>query len=156
MDLEDVPIDIRLVHGCWKEAERADFVVASIESLRTVLDEKYHGHMLALMEEICSTSRLLRTLADLSRNHFNRVPTVVNYLGILLPCLCRTLRDITGYCEDRTLSRETRWRTLYHKMTTEANGLPLPQRFVLYNRFLVLLRELLLGYVDRPTAFGCL
>ncbi|KAF4335245.1 hypothetical protein FBEOM_10895 [Fusarium beomiforme] len=33
---------------------------------------------------------------------------------------------------------------MYHSMTQEAGGLSLPQRFILYNRFLTLLRELLL------------
>ena len=48
-----------------------------------------------------------------------------------------------GYYEDRTLTREIRWRKMYNKMTEEAGGIPLPQRFVLYNDFLVMLWYLL-------------
>jgi hypothetical protein len=64
-------------------------------------------------------------------------------LEVLLPCLGRTLKDIVTYYEDKTLSREIRWRKMYNKMTEEAGGLPLPQRFVLYNHFLTLLKQLL-------------
>ncbi len=45
--------------------------------------------------------------------------------------LSRSLRDITTYIDDKTLSREVRWRKMYNKMTEEAGGLPLPQRFAL-------------------------
>ena len=54
----------------------------------------------------------------------------------MLACLCRSLRDITGFYEDRSISREVRWRKMYHSMTAEAGGLPLPQRFMMYNDFL--------------------
>ncbi|KAL2168443.1 hypothetical protein VTG60DRAFT_7245 [Thermothelomyces hinnuleus] len=68
---------------------------------------------------------------------------MTNYLSILLPCLSRTLKDIVTYYEEKTLSREIRWRKMYNKMTEEAGGLPLPQRFVLFNHFLSLLKQLL-------------
>ncbi|KAF5600136.1 hypothetical protein FPANT_2714 [Fusarium pseudoanthophilum] len=96
------------------------------------------------MEEVSISGQLLRELAEYSKVHFSRVPVVLDYLEILLPCLSRSLRDITTYYEDRTLTKENRWRKMYHSMTQEAGGLSLPQRFILYNRFLSLLRELLL------------
>ncbi|KAF5980835.1 hypothetical protein FCOIX_4585 [Fusarium coicis] len=96
------------------------------------------------MEEVSISGQLLRELAEYSKVHFSRVPVVLDYLEIILPCLSRSLRDITTYYEDRTLTKENRWRKMYHSMTQEAGGLSLPQRFILYNRFLSLLRELLL------------
>ncbi|KAK0730566.1 hypothetical protein B0H67DRAFT_39137 [Lasiosphaeris hirsuta] len=137
------PVEIHLLQGCCREAERADLVALGLDQLRTALPEAFHGHLVALAEEIRGSSRLLRDLADRSQVHIDRVPIVLNYLNVVLPCLCRTLRDITTYYEDKTMSRETRWRKMYNKMTEEAGGLPLPQRFVLYNHFLSLLKQLL-------------
>ncbi|KAK3394626.1 hypothetical protein B0H63DRAFT_506302 [Podospora didyma] len=129
--------------GCCREAERAEIVALGLDQLRLALPVSFHTHLIALTEEIRSSSRLLRDLADRSQVHISRVPIVLNHLGVLLPCLCKTLRDITTYYEDKTLSREIRWRKMYNKMTEEAGGLPLPNRFVLYNNFLSLLKQLL-------------
>ncbi|KAL2020157.1 hypothetical protein VTK56DRAFT_8681 [Thermocarpiscus australiensis] len=138
-----VPIETHLLRGCCREAERADIVATGLDQLRVALSESFHSHLIALAEEIRGSSRLLHDLADRSQVHIARVPIVSNYLSVVLPCLSRTLRDITAYYEDKTLSREMRWRKMYHKMTEEAGGLPLPQRFVLYNHFLSLLKQLL-------------
>lgn len=138
-----MPVEIHLLQGCCREAERADLVAVGLDQLRTALPETLHAHLVGLAEEIRGTSRLLRDLADRSQVHIARIPIVLNYLNVVLPCLCRSLRDITTHYEDKTLSREIRWRKMYHKMTEEAGGLPLPQRFVLYNHFLSLLKLLL-------------
>jgi len=140
------PIELHLLQGCCREAERADLVAVGLEQLRVTLPEAFHGHLVALTEEVRGCSNLLRDLADRSQVHISRVPIVLNYLNVVLPCLCRSLRDITTHYEDKTLSREIRWRKMYHKMTEEAGGLPLPQRFVLYNHFLSLLKQLLTRY----------
>lgn len=100
--------------------------------------------MVALIEEIRRSSQLLRELADRSRMHGSRAPIVVNHLNVILPCLSKTLRDITSHYEDKTVSREVRWRKMYHDMLKEAGGLPLPQRFMMYNHFLTLLLFLLI------------
>jgi hypothetical protein len=136
-------IDNHLLAGCCREADRADLVSLGLEGLRNTLPDSFHGHMTSVMEEIRNSSRLLRDLADRSQIHYKRVPVVLNYLNIVLPCLCRSLRDITTYYEDKTISKEIRWRKMYNKMTDEVGGMPLPQRFVLYNHFLTLLRHLL-------------
>lgn len=99
--------------------------------------------MVALIEEIRRSSQLLRELADHSRMHSSRAAIVVNHLNVILPCLSKTLRDITSYYEDKTMTRETRWRKMYHDMMKEAGGLCLHQRFLMYNHFLVLLVFLL-------------
>jgi len=140
------PSELTLIQGCGSEAERASIVASGLDQLRMALTESFHGHITTLVEEIRTSSRLLRELADRSQVHRSRVPVVLDHLNVLLPCLQRTLRDITGYYEDKTLSRETRWRKMYNKMTDEAAGLPLSQRFVLYNHFLALLKQLLTRY----------
>ncbi|KAH7269809.1 uncharacterized protein BKA55DRAFT_588418 [Fusarium redolens] len=137
-------LELHLLQGCCLEAERADRVAVQLLGLRNALGEGTHTHLLMTMEEISISGQLLRELAEYSKVHFSRVPVVLDYLEILLPCLSRSLRDITTYYEDRTLTKENRWRKMYHSMTQEAGGLSLPQRFILYNRFLSLLRELLL------------
>lgn len=137
-------LELHLLQGCCLEAERADRVTVQLLGLRNALGEGTHTHLLMTMEEVSISGQLLRELAEYSKVHFSRVPVVLDYLEILLPCLSRSLRDITTYYEDRTLTKENRWRKMYHSMTQEAGGLSLPQRFILYNRFLSLLRELLL------------
>lgn len=145
MDLvnPNVPIQTHYLQGCCREAERADLVSMGLDQLRLALPESFHGHMIAVVEEMRNSARLLRDLADRSQIHISRVPIVLDYLTVVLPCLCRTLRDITAYYEDKTLTREIRWRKMYHKMADEADGLLLPHRFVLYNHFLTLLKQLL-------------
>lgn len=142
----NIPVETQLLIGCCREADEAELVSMSLDQLRMVLPESYHGHLIALIEEIRSSSRLLRSLADRSQMHMTRVPFLTNYLNVVLPCLSKSLKDIRGYYEDKTVSREMRWRRMYNKMTDEAGGLPLPQRFVLYNHFLMLLKLLLIRY----------
>ncbi|KAK7415488.1 hypothetical protein QQX98_005841 [Neonectria punicea] len=146
MTMELVPggqIEFQLLQGCCLEANRADVVAFHLDGLRASLPDPPHPHLTVTIEEIRISSQLLRELADNSQIHFSRVPVVLDYLEIILPCLSRSLRDITGHYEDRTLTKENRWRKMYHDMTDEAGGLSLPQRFILYNHFLTLLRELL-------------
>ncbi len=140
----NVPTEAHLLQGCCREAERADLVSLGLDQLRVALPESFHGHMIAVVEEIHTSAHLLRDLADRSQVHISRVPVVLDYLAVVLPCLCRSLRDITTFYEDKTLTREIRWRKMYHKMAEEADGLQLPHRFVLYNHFLSLLKQLLI------------
>lgn len=139
----NIPVEAHLLIGCWREAERADQVALGLDGLRSVLPETFHGHMVAVTEEIRSSARLLRDLAERCQAHIERGPIVLNYIHIILPCLSRSLTDIASYYEDKTLSREIRWRKMYNKMSEEAGGLQLPHRFVLYNHFLTLLKQLL-------------
>jgi hypothetical protein len=139
-----LPVEMHhLLRDCCREAERADVVSRGLDLLRAALPESFHGHLIALAGEIRASSRLLRGLADRSQVHIMRVPIVTTYLDVALPCLSKSLKDIMAYYEDKTLTREIRWRKMYNKMTEEAGGLPLPQRFVLYNHYLSLLRQLL-------------
>ncbi|KFA66550.1 hypothetical protein S40285_00703 [Stachybotrys chlorohalonatus IBT 40285] len=137
------PVEVHLLKGCCLEAERADIVWFRLEGLKAALNEQGHPHLDATIEEIRKVSNLLRELADLSQVHQDRVPVTLDHLNIVLPCLSRSLRDITSHYEDKKLTKQNRWRKMYHQMTNEIGGIPLPQRFVLYNQFLTLLRDLL-------------
>jgi len=143
LDITTAPLEAHPLTGCCREADRADIVALGLDQLRAALPDTFHGHLIALTEEIRQSSKYLRDLADRAQIHVARVPVVLNHLNVLLPCFSRTLKDIMGYYEDKTVSRELRWRKMYNKMTEEAGGLPLPQRFVLYNHFLSLLMMLL-------------
>lgn len=98
--------------------------------------------MILLIEEVWQSGRVLRELADRGHVHVSRVPVVSNHLNVVLPGLSRSLRDIAGYYDDKTVTRELRWRKMYHEMKKEAD-MELLQRFQLYNRFLSLLVGLL-------------
>jgi len=143
-------LDGRLLQGCFRESERCEIVGLSLEGLRNALVESFHAHMTALIEEIKTSGCILRDLADKSQVHYQRVPIVMHYLDVVLPCLSKSLRDITEYIDDRTSSKEIRWRKMYNKMTEEGGGIPLPQRFVLYNHYLRLLHQLLTRLVSDP------
>lgn len=99
--------------------------------------------MSGVIAEIRQSSKILRDLATRSHSHSPRAPIVAYHLNIVLPCMSKTLRDITSYYEDKTVSRENRWKKMYHDMLKEAGGQPLPNRFLLYNNFLTLLLQLL-------------
>lgn len=139
-------IDAHLLQGCCLEAQRADNVWLHLEGLHQALAGSSHPHLVTTIEEVRNSSRTLRELADLSQVHQDRVPVVLNHLNIVLPCLSRSLRDITAHYEDRSLSKQNRWRKMYHQMLAEASGLRLPERFLVYNHFLNSLRELMTRY----------
>ena len=135
--------DTHLLHGCLREAEKCALASFGLEGLRNALPENYHAHISVLVEEIRASSRILRDLIERSEGHLARVPVLLEYLNVILPCLGKTLHDIDGYIEDRSISKEIRWRKMYNKMTDEVGGIPLPQQFVLYNRFLASIYQLL-------------
>ncbi|KAI0011645.1 hypothetical protein F4779DRAFT_626477 [Xylariaceae sp. FL0662B] len=138
----------QLLNGCWLEADRASQVGLGLQGLRNALPEQLHPHLNAVINEIHITSRLLRDIMDQSHVHVSRVPAVLDYLNVVLPCLCKTLRDIMGYIEDKSLTKDRRWRMMYHKMGNELPGTTLPARFIMYNQFLRLLQDLLTRSVN--------
>ncbi|KAI0187335.1 hypothetical protein EV127DRAFT_149772 [Xylaria flabelliformis] len=142
-DLAARDLGPRVLDGCCVEAERADRVGFCLQGLRNALPEHLHPHLTAVIDQLQLTSQLLRDLADKSQVHLSQVPVMIDYLNVILPCLCRTLRDIMGYYEDKFLSKEHRWRTMYHIMSNELPGTTLPARFVMYNQFLGLLNFML-------------
>ncbi|OTB15944.1 hypothetical protein K445DRAFT_104698 [Daldinia sp. EC12] len=133
----------QLLNGCFHEADRADMVGLNLQGLRNCLSEQFHAHLSGVIEEIFNTSRLLRDLAEQAQIHVSQLPAVFDYLNVILPCLCKTLRDIMSFYEDKSMNKEHRWRTMYHKLGNELPGTTLPARFIMYNQFLRLLQELL-------------
>lgn len=138
-------VDAHLLKGCCLEAERSDSVWLRLEGLFQALPEANRRQLRSLIDEIRTTSLILRELADLSQVHQDRVPLVLDPLNTVLPCLSRSLRDIITHYENRKLTKVNRWRTMFHEMTNEAGGLQLqlPQRFVVYNHYLTAIRNLL-------------
>ncbi|RYP05744.1 hypothetical protein DL764_003602 [Monosporascus ibericus] len=132
-----------LLQGCHLEAHRANIVGIQLQGLRAALPEHYYAHLDTLISEIHIGSKLLRDIGDRLLVHIPRVPQVVDYLNVLLPCLCKSLRDISTYYNDRSMTREKRWRYLYNKMGAEHPGILLPARFSMYNQYLQLLLLLL-------------
>lgn len=146
-DLTTRDLSSRVLDGCCFEAERADRVNCCLQGLRNALPDHLHPHLTAIIDQLQSTSHLLRDLADKSQVHLSQVPVVIDYLNVILPCLCRTLRDIMTYYDDKYRSRESRWKIMYHNMSNELPGTTLPARFVMYNQFLGLLNFMLTRYV---------
>ncbi|PHH92432.1 hypothetical protein CDD83_7388 [Cordyceps sp. RAO-2017] len=136
-------IGVQLLHGCCVEADRSDVVALKLEGLRRALKETSGAYLTAVIVEIRAGRCALRELADLSQVHQDRVPLILDPLNTVLPCLSRTLRDIMAHYDDRARSTDNRWRHMYHKMTAEADGLPLPSRFMAYNQYLSSIRSLL-------------
>ncbi|KAI0484943.1 hypothetical protein GGR56DRAFT_680862 [Xylariaceae sp. FL0804] len=140
----------QLLRGCWVESERAAQVALQLTGLRDALPSTYRPHLSGVIAEIQTTSGRLRDLADRAQVHYmssrlvaDGAATAVGYsLNVLLPCLCRTLRDIRAFYEDRSVPRERRWRNMYHVLSAELPGTTLPARFVMYNQFLSLLSHL--------------
>ncbi|KAJ8118936.1 hypothetical protein ONZ43_g3895 [Nemania bipapillata] len=124
----------RMIEGCCYEAERVDRVGSCLQQLRLAITEQLHSHLSAVIEQLQGTSRLLRGLADKSQVYLPHV--MIDYLNVILPCLSRSLRDIMGYYEDKSMNKEHRWRAMYHGMSKELQGTTLPARFVMYNQFL--------------------
>lgn len=133
----------QLLNGCCHEADRADIVGFNLQGLRNSLPTSFHPHINGIIEEIHSTSRLLRDLSEQAQIHISQLTAVFDYLNVILPCLCRTLRDIMTFIEDKSMNREHRWRAMYHKLGNELPGTTLPARFIMYNQFLRLLQDLL-------------
>ncbi|KAI0506242.1 hypothetical protein F5B22DRAFT_473345 [Xylaria bambusicola] len=142
-DLAARDLGPRVLDGCCVEAERADRVGYCLQGLRNALPEHLQPHLTAVIDHLQITSHLLRDLADKSQVHLSQVPVMIDYLNVILPCLCRTLRDIMGYYEDKYRSKEHRWRTMYHEMSNELPGTTLPARFVMYNQYLASLNYML-------------
>ncbi|KAG8165168.1 hypothetical protein KVR01_005443 [Diaporthe batatas] len=134
-----MPPQSQLLHGCFLEADRADRVAQGLDALRQSLAHSFHGPMILLAEEIWQSGRVLRELADRGHVHASRAAAVANHLNVVLPGLSKSLRDIAGHYDDKTVTRELRWRRMYHEMKKEADGMELLHRFQLYNRFLSLL-----------------
>ena len=132
-----------VLQGSCLEAERARQVTELLKGLRNSIPESLHPHLNGLIGECQMTAKNLRDVADKSQVLLNRVPQVIDYLNVLLPCLSRTLRDISFHIVDTSRHKHERWCAMYHKMSNELPGTALPARFIMYNQYLTSLRFLL-------------
>jgi hypothetical protein len=133
------------VSGCWWEARRCDLVAAALLRIRAALSLDFYNPITDLLREVESTSRLLRDLYDLFPVYKSSVPTLIYYLNVLLPCLCKTLRDMMIYIDNDALPPLTQW-ALVNERLAEQGGMSLTERFVMYIEFLVQLVRLLSRY----------
>ncbi len=136
-----------LLGGCYNESIAAHVVAGCIDNLRSFLAEPLHPHMIALADEIRKCGSVLLQLLEQSRTHPSRLPVLLDYLDLVLPCFQKSVVDIRAFYDDKTKTKEVRWRTMYHKMTAEAGGLLLPQRFTLFHQLLLLMSQMLTRWV---------
>lgn len=94
------------------------------------LSEDYHNPIQDLLREVESTSRLLRDLHDFFPVYRSRLPIVVYYLTVVLPCLCKTLREMLPFLE-ADLPVTTQWVLMNERMS-ERGGMAIATRFVMY------------------------
>ncbi|QLI73627.1 uncharacterized protein G6M90_00g102670 [Metarhizium brunneum] len=142
MDMPETD-DVILLKGCYLEAYRSDDIALKLEGLRIALNEPSNSYLADTVKEIASVARRLRELADIAQVNRDCLIYVLDPLNIVLPCLSKSLRDIKAYYDRCSLSKENRWRNMYHCMKDEVNGLSLPDRFKIYYEYATLLRNFL-------------
>ncbi|KAK8925170.1 hypothetical protein VCV18_005596 [Metarhizium anisopliae] len=135
--------DVILLKGCYLEAYRSDDIALKLEGLRIALNEPSNSYLADTVKEIASVARRLRELADIAQVNRDCLAYVLDPLNIVLPCLSKSLRDIKTHYDRCSLSKENRWRNMYHCMKDEVNGLSLPDRFKIYYEYATLLRNFL-------------
>ncbi|KID66534.1 hypothetical protein MAN_04815, partial [Metarhizium hybridum] len=142
MDMPETD-DVILLKGCYLEAYRSDDIALKLEGLRIALNEPSNSYLADTVKEIASVARRLRELADIAQVNRDCLAYVLDPLNIVLPCLSKSLRDIKTHYDRCSLSKENRWRNMYHCMKDEVNGLSLPDRFKIYYEYATLLRNFL-------------
>lgn len=142
-----LPGGMEVIVGVWQEAARCDKVAGLLTVLRDDLPEEYFEAITAVLREVESTSRLLRDFHDLYPIYKSRSSAayLAYYLQVLLPCLCKTLRDMVVYLDNPELNNRQRWSLLLSRLDEQA-GYTLAERFILYLDFLVQLIRLLSRY----------
>ncbi|KAG8421037.1 hypothetical protein J3458_002944 [Metarhizium acridum] len=142
MDMPETD-DVILLKGCYLEAYRSDDIALKLEGLRIALNEPSTSYLAVTVREIGSVARRLRELADIAQVNRDCLAYVLDPLNIVLPCLSKSLRDIKTHYDRCSLSKENRWRNMYHCMKDEVNGLSLPERFNIYYQYATHLRNFL-------------
>lgn len=128
--------------GCWREAERAEDIAAALYRIRLEVDSLLLDDVEDVMAQVQFSSRLLRDLYDLSPIYKVRAHIIQEYLAVLLPCYKRTLQDIFHHLGDPALPFQQIWINLYNQLSI-GDGVPLGDRFDIYNGFLIQLVLLL-------------
>ncbi|EFY90851.1 hypothetical protein MAC_03214 [Metarhizium acridum CQMa 102] len=121
MDMPETD-DVILLKGCYLEAYRSDDIALKLEGLRIALNEPSTSYLAVTVREIGSVARRLRELADIAQVNRDCLAYVLDPLNIVLPCLSKSLRDIKTHYDRCSLSKENRWRNMYHCMKDEKVG----------------------------------
>ncbi|OBT79163.1 hypothetical protein VF21_01791 [Pseudogymnoascus sp. 05NY08] len=132
---------------CWWLAKRSDDISSALSRIRISLSSTSHATITNIINEILHSSSLLRDLSDLLRIYRDRVSLVRGFLGILLPCLDRSVEDIR-YALGGKGSLRVVWGGIVEGMGGEGGG-SLYTRFIMYNGYMVQLVRLL----SRPSMY---
>ena len=117
--------------GVWQEARRCDRAATELFRIRATIDLELWDSVSILLREVETTSRLLRDLHDLFHIYKSRVPIIIYYLTIILPCLQKTLRDMMIYINHDALQAPVQWGLLNERLNDQG-GMGLAPRFVMY------------------------
>ncbi|OBT91003.1 hypothetical protein VE02_00184 [Pseudogymnoascus sp. 03VT05] len=132
---------------CWWLAKRSDDISSALSRIRISLSSASHASITNVINEILHSSSLLRDLSDLLRIYRDRVSLVRQFLGILLPCLDRSVEDIRYLLGEKGSFRQV-WGGIVERMGGEGGG-SLYTRFIMYNGYMVQLVRLL----SRPSMY---
>ena len=135
------------LRGVWREATRADKTAHHLNRIRDAFSEEHFAPITAVLREVEASSRLLRDFHDLWPLYPARGARLSYYLHVLLPCYCRSLRDMLVFLDNAGLSTAAQWTLMMDRLDGQA-GYTLPERFVLYFDFLVQLIRNLTQYVS--------
>lgn len=116
--------------GCWTEAHRCDRVANELLRIRTTLGIEFHDQVSGLLNEVEMTSRLLRDLYDLFSIYGSRIPVILYYLTVVLPCIQKTTRDMLIYVDHDSLPALSQWNLLNERLGDQG-GMDLVARFVM-------------------------
>ncbi|ELR01708.1 hypothetical protein GMDG_00084 [Pseudogymnoascus destructans 20631-21] len=98
---------------CWWLAKRADDIAAALTRIRTSpLPSHSHADITNVISEVLHSGSLLRDLSDLLRIYRDRVSLVRGFLGILAPCLGRSVEDIRPSMYEATVLKTLIEKTL--------------------------------------------
>lgn len=124
-------MDVELF-GCWQEARRCDKIAMELSRIRSTTELEFWDRVTVLLREVESTSRLLRDLHDLFPIYKDRVPIVIYYLTVILPCLQKTLRDMLIYIDHDAIPAPMQWQLLNERLNGQG-GMGLAPRFSMYH-----------------------
>lgn len=117
--------------GCWLEARRCDKVANELFRIRSELGLDFYNPITDLLKVVETTSRILRDIHDLFRIYRSRVPIILYYLTVVLPCLCKTLMDMLICIDNEALPPATQWVLMNERLNNQGGmELTLPARFV--------------------------
>jgi hypothetical protein len=135
-DLDASP-RMALLHECWLGANLAEDIASALVLVRhDVVDARSARDISQLFERLRESSRALKDLYDLAPVYQERLPNVLAYLPIFVPCFRRTLVDIREYLSQAgRLSFQRIWIQIHDHLVEEAR-MSVDERFRIYNGYI--------------------